>query len=56
MGGVVFLGSETVWLVSIEGLISLKRLRRSPMDLPDIEALEALRDRRADPRHRSDNA
>ncbi len=46
----------TLWVVSIEGLISLKRLRRSPMDLLDIEALEALRDRHPDPCHRSDNA
>jgi len=32
-----------VWVVSIEGLIALKQLRGSPLDLLDIEALRALR-------------
>ena len=33
-----------VWVVSLDGLIALKRLRGSPLDLVDIQALQALRD------------
>ncbi len=32
----------TVWIVSRQGLIALKRLRGSPQDLVDIERLERL--------------
>ena len=35
---------RAVWVVSIEGLIALKRLRGSPMDQLDIQALQALSD------------
>ncbi len=35
----------TAWVVSLADLIALKRLRGSPLDLLDIEALEALVDR-----------
>jgi hypothetical protein len=38
----------TVWVVSIEGLIALKKFRGSSMDLLDIQALQALGD---DPAH-----
>jgi hypothetical protein len=37
-----------VWVVSIEGLMALKRLRGSAMDLLDIEALQALLDQNPD--------
>jgi hypothetical protein len=33
-----------VWVVSIEGLIALKQLRGSPMDMLDIEALRTLKE------------
>ncbi len=45
-----------VWVVSVEGLIALKRLRGSPMDLLDIQALQALRDRQPEGCDRSDDA
>jgi hypothetical protein len=45
-----------VWVVSLEGLIALKRLRHSPMDLLDIEALETLRDQRPGISPQSDDA
>lgn len=32
-------GGKRLWIVSIEGLRSLKRLRGSPQDLADLEAL-----------------
>ncbi len=32
----------SIWVVSAAGLIALKRLRASPLDLLDIQALEAL--------------
>jgi len=35
---------RTVWVVSIQGLIALKKFRGSPMDLLDIQALQALSD------------
>lgn len=34
----------SAWVVSLTGLIALKRLRGSPMDLVDIEALRTLAD------------
>lgn len=37
-----------IWVVSAAGLISLKRLRASPLDLLDIQALEALDDQDSD--------
>lgn len=38
------LAEGLAWVVSIESLIALKRLRGSPMDLLDIEALQPLAD------------
>jgi len=46
----------TAWVVSIAGLIALKRLRGSPLDLLDIEALEALKDQHPDAFPGSDHA
>jgi len=34
--------NQSMWVVSIEWLIGMKRLRSSPLDLIDIEALEKL--------------
>ena len=45
-----------VWVVSIEGLIALKRLRGSPVDLLDIGALKAQRDQDRDTSPGSENA
>jgi hypothetical protein len=45
-----------VWVVSMEGLIALKRLRGSPMDLLDIQALQALRDQNPEAFGRIDDA
>ena len=47
---------RTVWVVSIEGLIALKRLRGSPMDLLDIQALQGLSDQPPHDVHRNDDA
>ena len=47
---------QTVWVVSMEGLIALKRLRGSPMDLLDIQALQGLSDQPPHGVHRSDDA
>lgn len=48
--------NRAVWAVSIEGLIALKRLRGSPLDLLDIQALQAPADHDCDPPPRSDDA
>jgi hypothetical protein len=45
-----------VCVVSIEGLIALKRLRGSPLDLLDIQALQDLSDQPPPDSHRSDDA
>jgi len=45
-----------IWVVSAAGLIALKRLRGSPLDLLDIQALEALGDRHPDALPGSDDA
>ena len=47
---------SAVWVVSAAGLIALKRLRASPLDLLDIQALEALDDRPSDASPGSDDA
>jgi len=47
---------RTVWVVSLDGLIALKRFRGSPMDLVDIQALQALRDQPPHEIPRSDDA
>ena len=47
---------RTVWVVSIEGLIALKRLRGSPLDLLDIQAQPALSDQPPHEFHPSDDA
>jgi hypothetical protein len=39
---------RVISVVTVAGLIALKRLRGSPLDLVDIQALEALSDRRDD--------
>jgi hypothetical protein len=39
---------RSIWVVSAAGLIALKRLRASPLDLLDIQALEARGDRDSD--------
>jgi hypothetical protein len=46
----------TVWVVSAAGLIALKRLRASPQDVIDIQALEALEERTPDASAESDDA
>lgn len=46
----------TIWVVSAAGLIALKRLRASPQDLVDIQALEALQERTPDATAESDDA
>ena len=45
-----------IWVVSAAGLIALKRLRASPLDLLDIQALEALDEQHPEALPGSDNA
>jgi len=46
---------RSIWVVSAGGLIALKRLRGSPLDLLDIQALEALDHRDSDAPPVNDN-
>ena len=47
---------ESVWVVSIAGLIAMKQLRGSPLDLLDIEALNNLKSQHPDAFHGGDDA
>jgi len=47
---------RAVWVVSIEGLLALKRLRGSPLDLLDIQALQAPAEQNCDTSAGSDDA
>jgi hypothetical protein len=42
-------GENRLWLVPLDGLMQLKRLRGSPQDLADLAALGELPDRETEP-------